>query len=160
MIRILAKYVKITSRLKAKVFWKLRIAYNFAQVVRKSEKIVIMQLRKDFIITDTISYGSYNQSWLRDRIFPGFPIFLFWARSKNPENPEIPEIGIGIWKYRKVLREKSRKSQNPGDRDLKTSEKFWVFTIFWLLGFFRDFLKIPGIFRKSAGFGIFLVSGF
>ena len=22
--------------------------------------------------------------------------FLFWARSKNPENPEIP--GIGIWK--------------------------------------------------------------
>ena len=51
MIRILAKYVKITSRLKAKVFWKLRIAYNFAQVVRKSEKIVIMQWRKDFIIS-------------------------------------------------------------------------------------------------------------
>ena len=46
-----------------------------------------------------------NQSWLRDEIFSGsrIPIpgiwdrdFLFWARSKNPENPEIPGIGIGI----------------------------------------------------------------
>ena len=47
----------------------------------------------------------YNQSWLRDGIFSGsrIPIpgirdrdFLFWARSKNTENPEIPGIGIGI----------------------------------------------------------------
>ena len=22
--------------------------------------------------------------------------FLYWARSKNPENPEIPGIGIGV----------------------------------------------------------------
>ena len=27
--------------------------------------------------------------------------FLFWAGSKNPENPDIPGIAIKIWKYRK-----------------------------------------------------------
>ena len=32
--------------------------------------------------------------------FPGSE-FEFWARSKNPENPGIPEIGIRIWKSRK-----------------------------------------------------------
>ena len=47
--------------------------------------------------------------------------FLFWARSKNLENPEIPGIGIGILKSRKnsekIPSAKSRKSQNPGDWD-------------------------------------------
>ena len=40
---------------------------------------------------------------------------------KNPENPNIPGIGIGIFKPRKkhekIPSAKSRKSQNPGDRD-------------------------------------------
>ena len=49
--------------------------------------------------TDVGAYGNdfefiiiYKQRWLRDRDF------LLWARSKNPE---IPGIGIGIWKSRK-----------------------------------------------------------
>ena len=37
--------------------------------------------------------------------------FLFWARSKNPENPVIPK--------------KSRKSPGDRDRDFKTSKKSW-----------------------------------
>ena len=45
----------------------------------------------------------------------------------------------------------------------KYNEKFWVFTIFWLSEFFRDFCKF-GIFFcldfKSPGFEIFLFSGF
>ena len=41
----------------------------------------------------------------------------------------------------------------------KYKKKFWVFTIFWLSGFFRDFLKIPGIFGQSPGFGIFFSLG-
>ena len=64
----------------------------------------------------------------------GIRVLLFWARSKNPENPEIPGIGIGILKplkrpeckipkipksrgsgsrkRSKIPSEKSRKSQN------------------------------------------------
>ena len=52
-----------------------------------------------------------DQSWFRYGIFrdpePWLPIdsdpgirdrdFLFWARLKNPENPEIPRIGIETW---------------------------------------------------------------
>ena len=54
-----------------------------------------------------------------------------------------------------------------GLKFLKCSTEIWntfkkvffgVFTIFWLSGFFRDFLKIPGIFGKSPGFGIFFQS--
>ena len=43
------------------------------------------------------------------------------SREKNPENPKIPGIGIGILKPlknpEKIPRAKSRKSRNPGDRD-------------------------------------------
>ena len=28
--------------------------------------------------------------------------FLFWPKSKNPEIPEIPGIGIGIWQIRRI----------------------------------------------------------
>ena len=65
--------------------------------------------------------------------------FLFWARLKNPENPEIPGIGIGILKSRKIPEEKSRKSQNSGDRDFKSS---------------KNPEKIPSAkFRKSRNLG-------
>ena len=51
---------------------------------------------------------------------------------------------------------------NPGDRDLDLKipkiPKFSVFAVFWPTRFFRDFLKIPGIFGKSQGFGIFFLS--
>ena len=66
--------------------------------------------------------------------------FLFWARSENPEKSEIPGIGIGIWKFQKILRN-SRK--NP-------EWKIWVsgFSssgfVFLVLGF------------QSLGFGIFI----
>ena len=48
----------------------------------------------------------YNHSWRRDGIFRDPESWsgsfrdrdLFWAKSKNPENPEIPGIGIGISK--------------------------------------------------------------
>ena len=41
-----------------------------------------------------------DQNWLRDGIFRGSFRYLFlgpfWARSKNPQNLEIPGIGIGF----------------------------------------------------------------
>ena len=43
------------------------------------------------------------------------------SRKKNPENPKIPGIGIGILKPlknpEKIPSAKSQKSRNPGDRD-------------------------------------------
>ena len=72
-----------------KTAW-IRATTNF-QDLPISSKMILLTITK--------------QSWLRDGIFPGSRIripgirdrdFLFWARSKNPENPEIPGIGIGI----------------------------------------------------------------
>ena len=52
------------------------------------------------------------QSWLRDGDF------LFWAKSKNPENSKIPGIEIGILKPlknpEKISSAKSRKSRESG----------------------------------------------
>ena len=104
--------------------------------------------------------------------------FLFWARSKNLENPEIPGIGIGILKSRKNSEKiPSAKSRRLGSR-FENSEKFRVKNpenlkipgigiIFLSLGIFipglRDFffgleIFISGIYTKSPGFGIFLSS--
>ena len=38
---------------------------------------------------------------------------------------------------------------------MKYVKNFWILTVFWPSGFFRDFLKIPWIFGKSPKFGIF-----
>ena len=60
---------------------------------------------------------------------PNFRDFLFWARSKNRENPEIPGIGIGILKPlknpEKIPSANFLKSRYPGgcDRDFKSSKK-------------------------------------
>ena len=91
-----------------------------------------------------------EQSWLRDGIFSGSRIEIFYSgldrkirksrypgnwdqhlksRKKNPDNPKIPGIVIGILKPLKnpgkIPSAKSRKSRNPGDRDrdFKTSKK-------------------------------------
>ena len=45
--------------------------------------------------------------------------FLFWARLKNPENPEIPGIGIGIWKSRKIP--KKSRVKNPENPEIPGS---------------------------------------
>ena len=69
----------------------------------------------------------HDQSWLRDGIFRNF---LFWARSKNPENSKIPGIGIGILKPlknpEKSRKQNPQKSRNLWDRDwdLKISKKY------------------------------------
>ena len=57
--------------------------------------------------------------------------FLFWARSNNPENPEIPGIGIGIWKSW-IYPQKIPKFRGLG--------------IFWVAGFF----SLDGISRQKA----------
>ena len=98
--------------------------------------------------------SGYKQSWLRDGIFSGF-----WARSKNPEDPEIP--GIGIWKSReknpKIPRIEISKSgfENPRDlckipgiRDFLPSR--------YPVDFYprdRDFLSWNGIYRQKANSG-------
>ena len=88
------------------------------------------------------------ESRIRDRNF------LFWARSKNPEIPESPGIGIEILKSGKIPSEKSRKFRNHGDRDraLKTSKKSRVRNSenaeipgigIWIWKFRKYFEKIP-----------------
>ena len=90
--------------------------------------------------------------------------FLFWARSKNPENPEkISKENLE--NPEKIPEEKSRKSRNPGvrDRDFQTSKKsreILGFHDFLTIGIFRAFLKIPGIFGKAPEFGIVLIQRF
>ena len=106
---------------------------------------------------------------------PGITIGIWKSRKKNPENPEIPEIGIGILKPlknpEKIPSAKSRKSQNPGDRDsfslgifIPEIRNFFQSRDFYpghsgffsISGFYpRDFRKIPEIYAKFPGFGIF-----
>ena len=42
----------------------------------------------------------------------------------------------------------------------KYKKIFWVFTIFWISGFFRDFLKSPVFLANPRDSGFFSVSGF
>ena len=86
--------------------------------------------------------------------------FLIRARSKNPKNPEIPGIRIGIWKSRK-----NTDCQIPKIR--KSWRSGWGFGIFLSFGILisgiRDFY--PWDFRKLflfkiAGVRIFLSSGY
>ena len=86
----------------------------------------------------------------------GSEIFLFWARSENLENPEIP--GNEIWKSRKNpvnlgvrdwdLKNPKKSGENPGIRDF-----FGILYVRDNLGIFyprdRDFYVRWDIPRKS-----------
>ena len=81
-------------------------------------------------------------------------IFLFRARLKNPEYPEILWFEIGIWKSRKNPEWKiAITPKSPGSGFIFSGYPealVWnycnvVFTTFWASEFFRDFLQIPGI---------------
>ena len=84
------------------------------------------------------------------------------SRVKNPENPIIPGISdLSHLKRHRFIIERTFRYPKFGlfwteiwNTFKKYMKKFWVLTIFWLSGFFRDFWEIPGI-RD-----FFVVSGF
>ena len=98
-------------------------------------KAKLKMIRKKFRVKKARSRGrvGFGMEFFRD--------LLIWARSKNPENPEIPGIGIVIWKSRK----------NRENLEIPV-----IGIVIWKL---RTRVKNPG-FPKSLGSGFFRGMGY